>query len=39
MSPKKKKDNKKPSLEDIVNKLSFVAKTQQEEKGKVIKSG
>ena len=34
MSPKKKKDNKKPSLEGIVNKLSSVAKAQQEEKGK-----
>ena len=34
MSPKKKKDNKKPPLEDIVNKLSSVAKAQQEEKGK-----
>ena len=34
MSPKKKKDNKKPSLEAIVNKLSSVAKAQQEEKGK-----
>ena len=34
VSPKKKKDNKKPSLEGIVNKLSSVAKAQQEEKGK-----
>ena len=34
MSPKKKKDNKKPPLEDIMNKLSSVAKAQQGEKGK-----
>ena len=34
MSPKKKKNSKKPSLEDIVNKLSSLAKSQQEEKGK-----
>ena len=33
MSPKKK-DNKKPSLEGIMNKLSSVAKAQQEDKGK-----
>ena len=33
MSSKKKKNSKKPSLEDIVNKLSSLAKSQQEEKG------
>ena len=34
MSPKKKKNIKKPSLEGIVNKLSSVAKAQQKEEGK-----